>query len=77
MNLVTQLKSTLTGDAEDWHINLHVYHPLDSTPYDHLSGRNVYRDWLLIQKSVLNALNGGVTVAWPKSSGIDAKIRIF
>lgn len=59
-NLVTQLQSTLTGVAEDWRINIHVYRPLDGTPSEHVGGLNVYRDWLLIQKPVFNVLNSAV-----------------
>jgi len=60
-NLVTQLQSTLIGDAEDWRINIHVYRPLDGTPSEHVGGLNVYREWLLIQTPVLNILGSAAT----------------
>ena len=58
--LLTNLQSLLTGDVDDWRMNIHVYRPLDSHNPIHVGAISVYRDWLLIQKPVLALLDKSV-----------------
>lgn len=54
--LLDHLQSLLTGDVEDWRINIHVHSPLDADDSKEIGGLNVYRNWILAQRAVYNVL---------------------
>ena len=55
-DLIHRIQSLLTGAAEDWRINVHISTPLDGDDAQEIGAINIYRDWLLIQKTIRDLL---------------------
>lgn len=58
--LIDKLRLLLVGEHSDWRVNVHVIGDMSSGNSKEIGGLNIYRDWLLLQRSIYNLLLGSL-----------------